>query len=299
MINAGAKRSYQNGTKACWRGWVWTQIERRLRLSGVNIKQATAAYLAGPENNDRLHAISKGFKEQNLIAVDINQENVKRIRREGVLAVQEYIGRLCVVADKPIDAVIVDYCGGVTESARAEMLLLLSSKSIHQNTVIVWNFLRGRDGGVSGVFSAETRQSISEQAKCSEWCWDKRKRRYIDSGVLKTVGKHRGKLLFYLWYIWGAMISIRCKRQCSSDDAFDVMKAYTRSHDTWMMDTIWNACQPSFCSYKSGTLFYDSVAMYAGRMWHLECPPDEMQKEFGDAKRKWTALKAVVTMRTK
>jgi hypothetical protein len=75
--------NYKFGTKANWRRWQWNRIVERL---AVPVRDAVVVYLAGPEDLDRPVALSKGFRPDNLIAVDRDGDVVKQLRMNGTLS---------------------------------------------------------------------------------------------------------------------------------------------------------------------------------------------------------------------
>jgi hypothetical protein len=136
--------NYKFGTKANWRRWQWNRIVERL---AVPVRDAVVVYLAGPEDLDRPVALSKGFKPDNLIAVDRDGDVVKQLRMNGTLSVCATIEDVVMSfpVDRSADVVIADYCGGLSQS-RANMIYRMIHSPNFSKTVWSFNLLRGRDG---------------------------------------------------------------------------------------------------------------------------------------------------------
>jgi len=147
--------SYSNGTKETWRGWQWNQIVKRLcggkKLGPAATKeilqQKVVAYLVGPEDKDREIAIKKGFRSENLLAIDIDDNKVASVRKAGGIAISGSLQQIllewpCVLK---LDAVIGDFCGGFNNSFKQFADCLLVSKAVKKDTIISVNLLRGRE----------------------------------------------------------------------------------------------------------------------------------------------------------
>jgi hypothetical protein len=138
---------YRNGRKNNWRGWQWNRIVERL---SVPVEDATVLYLCGPDDVDREKALARGFRNENLIAVDVVEEYIGRIRSTGGLGIRHNLHDLLWAwpQDWPLHVVIADYCAGITrETSRLKNILALGP-AISQpgvTTVVCANFQRGRD----------------------------------------------------------------------------------------------------------------------------------------------------------
>lgn len=166
--------SYRNGQKKNWRGWQWNRIVERL---AVPVEEALCLYLCGPEDLDREKALSKGFRSENLIAVDLEQVNIDHVRDSGGLGICHDLGALIREwpADWPLDVIVADYCVGLERVAICLGLDLLRSRAVsatrptltvdlregfgyrdwehlvHEPTVLALNLQRGRDEFSNGI----------------------------------------------------------------------------------------------------------------------------------------------------
>jgi hypothetical protein len=158
--------NYESSTKDTWRGWQWNRIVERLlgfRNLGpagkrMLLRNKTVLYLVGPHDKDRSKALKHGFDNHNLIAVDIAQARVNLVRKAGGLAIKGSLHQILAhwPEDWPIDAVIADFCGGMTRSAGLLHSALVACKGARNGTVVSINLMRGRD-----AFSNELRSEIA------------------------------------------------------------------------------------------------------------------------------------------
>jgi hypothetical protein len=161
--------SYDNATKDTWNGWAWNQIANRIavqwgggrldewRCKSRRMRKAriladkTVLYLCGPENRDKAFALKHGFREDNVIAIDIIEKNIVVARKSGSLGISVPLEQLLLAWPKDwrIDAVLADYCGGFNDTSRVLMYSLWKCEGIklHEKTlpVVVVNLQRGRD----------------------------------------------------------------------------------------------------------------------------------------------------------
>jgi hypothetical protein len=139
---------YDFGPKNNWRRWAWNRICERLSCQR---KDAIVVYLAGEEDLDRYIAVSKGFNPNNLIAVDINYNVIKKIKEKGGLAIHGNI--LNVIQsfydlNTKIDVLICDFCHGLNKEIDNLAYHLSSPKfarCFNDKSVILINMLRGRE----------------------------------------------------------------------------------------------------------------------------------------------------------
>lgn len=148
---------YDSPAKATWRGWVWNRIAER--IPKVHRRDSLILYLVGPDDRDREVATSKGFRDINLIAVDLEPDFINSVRNKGN---QGIIGRLEDILaawpiDMPIAAVLADFTCGLSEVIDVFTYSLVLSRGIMMGkTVVVVNMQRGRD-----PHSNPVRQAIS------------------------------------------------------------------------------------------------------------------------------------------
>lgn len=154
--------NYQNGTKETWRGWKWNcianaavQFNERLPPSERTrrLREKTVLYLVGPDDVDRRKAISKGFSNHNLIAVDISQDRIDEVRAAGGIGICAPLQQILRQwpRDWPIDVIDADLCSGFVSDVRAIMHCLFANPAIHKDSVISMNLMRGRDEHSNGL----------------------------------------------------------------------------------------------------------------------------------------------------
>jgi hypothetical protein len=135
--------------------WKWNRIadlavgNRRLPPSerARILSQKTVLYLVGPEDHDRRKALSLGFANHNLIAVDLVQERVDEVRRAGGLAIRGSLQQVLMAwpQDWPIDVVDADFCHGIVKDVLVLPYILRTSPGMISDTVVSLNMQRGRD----------------------------------------------------------------------------------------------------------------------------------------------------------
>ena len=244
---AGATRCYDGAGKVSWRGWAWNQIARRLAVQNRNTSESRVMYLSGPDNNDVPHAERHGFTRGNLIAVDSWKENVRRARRDGCLGVHGRIEYVLPVWQKPLDGVLFDLCAGITRPTNTVVAQLLHSVAIKKGTVVIINLLRGRDAlpSLSGL--------DHEDWMCSEWVW--RRKRFIDTGSKKSIGRHRGKMAYALLHTF-AMLR-------DAEDAGVTLPPNIAPFVSNGLEATWTYARPSYSTYHTDrNAHFDSGAFF-------------------------------------
>jgi len=200
---------YRNNTKETWRNWAWNraielqpELRDRRRRTPANIRRVlankTAIYLVGPEDLDRQVAIAKGFRNENLIAIDVEKENIARVRKAGG------IGVCCDIADailawqqEQIDIVMADFCGGISTNLWRLLHSMIISQNVGGHSVLCVNMLRGRDGQ-------------SNQLREDLWNYLQSMNPQIRKCCLGNNGKDRAKILFAILLDLYAYMLRRC-----------------------------------------------------------------------------------------
>ena len=134
---------YTFGSKKHWRRTMWNAIASRI---DVPAREAVVLYLGGKEDLDREVAVSKGFKQENLIFVDRSREIVSLQRSRGTLAVSADFVETCfsLPPSMKVHAVFGDFCRGLSPAFLDSLYFLLWAPNL-ESSVFAWNFLRGRD----------------------------------------------------------------------------------------------------------------------------------------------------------
>ncbi len=174
---------YSGGRKTTWRGWCWNRVAER--VTPYDRKNAVVVCLAGPQNRDRCEAISRGFGDHNVIAVDISDRCVDSARLDGGLAIKGDLRQVLdeITARLPVTVVVADLMCGLNE--RVKELIRF------RGGTWVLNLQRGRDQidcvpSDNGIpLSTMVATSFDYWAECFDW-----------SGVPpeRRSAKHRGFL---------------------------------------------------------------------------------------------------------
>lgn len=248
--------SYDGGEKQSWRGWQWNRIAEMLpgcrqgmRPSQLRsaARKAVALYLCGPDDMDREKALRSGFLNHNLIAVDIDEDNIENVRRTGGLGI---VGNLAdAIAMWPPtlmpSAIVADLTGGLTKSALDIHAALVLSGAIRAGTVVSINLLRGRDPQTNEWRAQHLDIMLSAKQSAPE-------EMQPPDGVLEDLCKHRG----YLWWTSAMMDLARqlhpfVPRDRGVDDEMAMREVMAR------LITMSRPWRPY--SYHSGPQVFDSV----------------------------------------
>lgn len=142
--------NYKTATKNNWRKQCWNEIARRVS----NKKNAVVLYLAAEQDLDRGEAIRRGFRAENLIAVDLRQTVVDSLRSRGKVAIQGRIEHVaCAWHD--VDVVYADFCCGFTREAMRAVEMLNLFPFVKDDCVFLFNFQRGRESKAAGEWIRE------------------------------------------------------------------------------------------------------------------------------------------------
>jgi hypothetical protein len=142
--------NYEFAQKNHWRNRVWNQISDRLKKKGIDRRDAIVLYLAAEQDLDRETALKKGFRNENLIAIDRDLEAVKKIRAAGNLALHGNINEIIAAwpSRTPVAAVICDFTGGLYPGY-CDNFFVFEHLPALRNSIFVVNLLRGRDQQVN------------------------------------------------------------------------------------------------------------------------------------------------------
>ena len=279
------QESYASGTKETWRGWAWNRIIEHLpgykpwlgkgALSRL-CEDKVAVYLPGPDDFDRQAALSKGFRNENLIAVDVCSERIASVRKHGGIGLQGTLQEVLLHWSPTMrcDVVVADLCCGMTEDVwRLGEAIVVAMRS---PGVVAANLLRGRDAGSNWM----REQNAEIERRC------------VTKGIspleCKYLGKHRG-WEFLLGFIWNLL------------DSRGVENAAVRGTvERWM-----TYFHPKFYSYRSpeSRQWFDGIVFRWGGRGEVD--PSVIQKvadrlprrlrRAGNVPGKLAALQAVRT----
>ena len=240
--------SYDGGGKQTWRGWQWNQIAAR--IPKYMRRDAVVAYLVGPDDLDRRAAVSKGFRNRNLIAIDMIHGHVEAVRGAGGVALKGSLVDLVAMWPRnlQLSGIVADFTCGLMNGAADLLVAVLKSYAMKRGTVLSVNMMRGRDPVSNGY-----RQSIAdciENADVDNCAGlEITTKALIKLGVVEKYAdpkKHRG----FHWLL--GMVR----------DITDAIEGHTGIDTVGgipMMSAVLNQCDPRYYSYKSQTQIFDSV----------------------------------------
>lgn len=260
---------YDNGTKQTWRGWAWNQIQSRIT------PRSKVLVLCGESGADIEHAQKRRF---DIVGVDVEQSCVDRFRSMGGVAICDKVHRQLILQSP--NGAILDMLGGITRQSWGDM--------VHSSSAceaVVWNGLRGRDGG--GGFD-----SIMGDMPIPDYTTGRRRE--------TITGKHRGKIAFaaIVARYWLAM------HGRLADAMRGIVQGEHIPHS--FFDDIGSAIRPAYYSYRSkdGGQWFDSIAWtnprsQRGSLLSSEWGKLADSKRCNASNRKAAAAKAIITMRGK
>lgn len=135
--------NYDFSQKRHWRRSLWNCIGDRVQTAK---RDAIVLYLAGGLDQDRPVALAKGFRSENLIAIEHDEETAQQLRQRGTLTLlgDAFAHALAWNPKRHIDVCVLDLCGGLTQRT-AESIETMLALPHFANAVIAVNMLRGRD----------------------------------------------------------------------------------------------------------------------------------------------------------
>jgi len=138
MVMAMVTSGYNTGRKNNWRRTTWNNISKRLKSP----KDAKCIYLAGEDDLDRKVALTKGFSNKNLFAVERDKDAFNLLRKSGKPAICADIWDVSHTF-KGLDVINADLLGGLTKDLVDRAFIGLWSLS--DGGVMCVNMLKGRD----------------------------------------------------------------------------------------------------------------------------------------------------------
>lgn len=264
---SGDEFDYSYGQKKVWRRWCWNRVCEKV---GPHRKDKTVIYLAGPEDYDRREALQRGFKNRNIIAIDLSDENISTVRKQGGYGICDDLYHILLMwpEEWKIDVLIADFCQGISDHAGRLIHALNHCGSINHETVIWINLLRGRDPK-----SKEAREK-----------WGNLMQQWSMSGNYK----HRGEMWF--WIFCTEML-----RMANERGRYMVTPGNIGRRVQSLIDHM----SPSFTSYRStSNQFFDTIIFKNPFYLEGACKPLDVVPELTKAKQKISALRAVRTKAT-
>lgn len=190
---------FANGSKQTWRGWWTNNLIRLIKHANnrnachriVTQKTAVGCYLPSQNDREAEALLKKGFRRENLVAVDTDAEAVKNVRKCGGVAIQTslqaFLGSRSVAH---LDFISADLFGGFTRPTFELMHAIVASPMVRPGTAVLINLKRGRDGGVhfdrrKYEKLAPFLRKLSEERGCCDF------------------EKHRGAIVFSVFFeLW-------------------------------------------------------------------------------------------------
>jgi hypothetical protein len=278
-MSAGATRDYKkNGRKNNWRRTIWNDV---LGRTGGREKRELILYLTGPQDIDRVIAVSKGVPSLNLIGVDLSTKNAKRARRAGVPAIAgDILEVLSAWPNRPVCAVLLDFCSGL-EPWHQDLFKWLAFGPF-RSAVVMANFQRGRDARTSKIVqnlsrlrlcpidAATARRATTSMLAGLASLSGRSETRTADRDIFLSMADsanlrmhppglhdlHRGRrfVLSGMANMYGG-VDISCDLP---DEVFSPWHPDRRSVFEWVTAQLFS-CKPNYYSYKSGRIVFDSV----------------------------------------
>lgn len=213
------------------------------------MSEALVLYLAGGLDEDRPVAVAKGFREENLIAIEHDYETAARLRARGTLTLvgDAFEHATAWNPRRKIDVCVLDLCGGLTEKTAEEIELMIALPQF-ANAVIAVNMLRGRDasGNELRQYLAKSHQDILLMTKDFWAC-----RGNAGGDQLK----HRGLLLQTLimqnWVVMCMLAEGRLEFNSSGGFAFGKVGTDTPASGSNRIRPLFNGARFQCLSYRS------------------------------------------------
>ena len=142
----GSRRTYNNNPqKRHQRRWQANQVLGRLHEFDRSPSDCVVS-LCGHDDGDRRAFTNKGFDELNFLSVDRLQDNVRRVRGDGGLAVRGELADVIAAwpATPRVCALLLDFCGGLNEG-NWHTVRRLDFNPATRGAVVAVNMQRGRD----------------------------------------------------------------------------------------------------------------------------------------------------------
>lgn len=287
----GGKASYDFQGKNHWRRWWANRIAQSCGTARYILRNKRILFLSGQEGGEGELLIEKGFSKENLVACDIDAKNTKRMREQGFPAIT---GDLCTAIstwqpDLPLHGVCADFCCSLNQSAQDFIYALMSSGALHPGLCVGINLMRGRD-----AISNQVRNDLGEMFfGRPRW------------GPLRPI---RDELDRHRAWMWWLMLLSQFTPNVADRGGVVVLSNELAP----LLEYAIVSMNPSFTTYKSGSLSMDSVVFTwpdqlkasrtvdADDQWvQLRGRRSIHGKRLGITRRKIAAMRAVTTMQCK
>ena len=227
----GATKNYKNGRKNGWRRWVHNQLGKRVE----DKKNATVLYLAGKEDIDRAGLIRKGFRSDNLIAVEKEKSVVNELKKKRKLVIHGKLEEVLFAwpDHSGFDVLIADMCSGLSPMTIDVLTGALFCGAVKNGGTVMVNVKRGQADGRNFPAVLQYQELVEHY-----------------TGV---TAKHRGRIAFMM-----VVELLKNRLECAR---YGGVSPETRSAQfVHLLDTVSDSFRPKFNSYRSGgSVYYDSL----------------------------------------
>lgn len=249
-------KEYKGHTKQTWRGWWWNRIADRIAVNEAGqrvvsrsarreiLKDKIVLYLVGPNDTEREIALSKGFSNENLVAVDLSEANVSSARKGGAVAICDSMESILLnwPRSTPIAAISMDLCCGFTTDVIRLPGVIGTSFGVRRGTVIAVNLLRGRDTRIHEFRQCEIMEKFAKSHDGIPLNW-----RVHRGYAFATACCNYQESVFQYWESrWDSAVRCRAREMFGIDEP--------ERH--WKQ---WCGSNPQFYSYPSAQQRFDSV----------------------------------------
>jgi hypothetical protein len=150
--------NYKFGNKNNWRRWAWNRVDEQL---AVPAREANVLYLAGAEDLDRPIAKAHGFRDHNLIAVDLSKHTVASLRERRTISIKDRIEDVLQAwpRTREIHFVNLDLCCGFELRLCNSIVRGLLNPAFVRSVVLI-NFQRGRESNGMEIVRQHDRDAI-------------------------------------------------------------------------------------------------------------------------------------------
>lgn len=252
---------YDNGCKQTWRGTMWRQIANR--CPKLERPRAKVCYLVGEENYDLASARKHKFRDENLIAVDLDADRARRARKDGILSINAPLHEV-IRMERP-DIVFADMMCGLSWSTLDPVIGACFEVNPQ---VVAFNLQRGRDSSGSEwreTFSGAFDETVAE---FPDLTFD---------GIRSDPRKHRGVLLHRYIMAEAFMLDLT-----TGGDGIPSM----------LLDG-YDGSEAFFYEYRPNKVWMDSVVCFWPVNGHVQIDPEPTPLK---VRRKVAAARAIHTM---
>lgn len=287
--------TYANKTKWIWRKQVINELISRIR----DRKNSICIGLPSSEDFDRKVLCQKGFKPDNLIGVEIDQNKVNLLRKAGKNIIFDLLEKVIISwPDSPnVSMIIGDFCCGLKEEI-LDLVMAVTMKKAFEGCAVLLNLQRGREK----FFHEQTENMKETVREINDSISEVLLSQTIDN--LDDLAKKHGKSKNWVDEKFAVMEK---ELQRLKNEEEDVLAEKTKHRGKLVIKALSNFpvedLSPKYYSYRSRKVIMDSVIFTVPREQEPGDVPWEHYKEEikpymdQETKRKINAALAIRTMR--